>query len=77
MKDWDGIRRDLASVGPGIEYAQNVRFWIEGELQRRHGLTKFSAQSGTNIISYRNNLTGYWAVFRTSTGTIEAVAAAS
>lgn len=75
LRQWEGVRRDGTAIGGGAHYAQNVRYWLDGELQRRHGLTKFTAQGGIVLTHFRTALTGHWAVFRTSTGTIEAVAA--
>lgn len=46
MKSWQGMERNAdstAETGDGCVYAQNVRFYVEGELQRRRGLVKVAA----------------------------------
>jgi predicted outer membrane repeat protein len=71
---WEGITRDKSYDSGGAIYAQNSRFYLEGECQRRRGLTLQVAQSGTVLQNYLHPQSGYWAIFTTSTGTIEASA---
>jgi hypothetical protein len=70
---WPGVRRDLEDTEGRTYFAQNVRYWTTGELQRRHGLTKFAAVSGVAVQRYFAPGTGFAAVFATSTGTIETI----
>ncbi len=71
---WKGITRDQSYTSDGALYAQNTRFYIEGELQRRRGMTYQNSQSGTVMQNYLHPLTGYWNSYVTSSGDIVAVA---
>lgn len=70
---WMGITGRKSYDSPGATYVQNARFWVDGELQRRHGMTTTgTAQSGQNLMSYRHPLTGLFAVYYTNTGQLVA-----
>ena len=60
---WKGIVRQQTFEGPGGYYVQNCRFWQEGELQRRHGLSFVTATSGTGITDFRHPTLGRFAIF--------------
>lgn len=63
---WKGIVRQQAFDGPGGHFVQNCRFWVGGELQRRHGLLYATTQSGTAIIDFRHPVNGRYAVYYSS-----------
>lgn len=67
---WQGITRDQSYGSGGAYYAQNVRFYIEGELQERRGLAYEKANTGNVMQPYLHQATGYWGVWVTSSGTI-------
>lgn len=71
---WQGITRDQSYDSGGAIYAQNTRFYLEGECQRRRGLVYQVTQSGTVSLNYLHPQSGYWAVFATASGTLEASA---
>ena len=75
MRDWTGIQLDTAATDPGAVFATNPSFFTKGELARRHGMVAFTAQSGTALANFQNQMTGQFVVFATNTGTVEAVAA--
>ncbi len=75
VKAWKGIQRDIEAVGDAAHYAQNARFYRDGELQRRRGLVKSVVQSGIAVAMFNHVSAGYFGVYQTSSGTIEAVAA--
>lgn len=71
---WQAITRDRSYDSAGAIYAQNTRFYLEGEAQRRRGLAYQVTQSGTVSLNYLHPQSGYWAIFATASGTIEASA---
>ena len=76
MRQWQGIRADTADTAQdGCLLAVNPTFFLEGELRRRAGMEGFTNQSGTSLSGYYSGMTGNWAIFATSTGTVVAVAA--
>lgn len=78
LEQWPGMQTDQDAVGAGCSWVQNPRWWIAGEMQRRHGLSKLAAIGSTanvNAARFWNPLTGYVAVFATSAGTIETASA--
>lgn len=62
---WAGVTGDKAYDSDGALYANNVRYYTDGELRRRHGLKAMSTtlQSGTLATSFRHPAAGYYAVF--------------
>lgn len=62
---WEGVNVGNAYDGDGALYANNVRYYTDGELRRRHGLSAVSAtvQSGTLATSFLHPVAGYYAVF--------------
>lgn len=73
MRNWEGIRWDTAADANGAAMAVNLSFYREGEITRRYGISKFTAQSGTVFKGYGNPLFGRYVIFVTSTGTVEAI----
>lgn len=67
------MNRADSAVSDAAHYAENVRFSLEGEVQRRVGLAKSSATSGTSVTNYWHPTAGFYVIFATSTGTLEAV----
>jgi hypothetical protein len=75
MRDWTGIQLDTEATASGAVMVINAKFQIDGELRRRDGMVGFTNQSGIAITNFTNPFTGDFAIFATSTGTVEAVAA--
>jgi len=75
MRNWSGIQLDTAATDPGTVFAVNVNYFVTGEVRRRLGMVGFTPVSGIAISSFQNPMTGQFAIFATSTGTVEAVAA--
>lgn len=71
---WQGVTGDKAYDSDGSDFANNVRYYTDGELRRRHGTTAFSTtvQSGTVATSFRHPVAGYFAVF-SKAGTLTVV----
>jgi len=74
MINHQGVRRDTADIGDGVFYAENTRFAIGGEIQRRPGLSLATAQTGLLMTHFWHPATGTHAVFATSSGALVAVA---
>ena len=70
IRIWSGIRGDQAYDSDGALYCQNIRFYIDGELQRRRGMAFQNAQGGNTIQNYQHPLTGYWNGYSTAGGLI-------
>lgn len=71
MKPWQGMERNTDATGDGCVFAQNTRFNVEGELQRRHGLVKFA--SGTRplrIAQFWSPASGLKTIILTTAGAI-------
>lgn len=76
MRHWTGTERDTDATDPGAHHVENARFYINGEVQRRHGLVKLSASTGGLVIApYWHPVQGQRAVFFLSTGAVVEVAA--
>lgn len=75
MRNWEGIQLNTAATDPGSVLVVNPSFYVTGEMKRRSGLVNFTNQSGVALTNFQNPFTGYFAVFATSTGTVEAVSA--
>jgi hypothetical protein len=75
MREWTGIQLDTGATDRGAVMVANANFQVGGELRRRAGMVGFTNQSGIAITNFTNQFTGDFAVFATSTGTVEAVAA--
>ncbi len=78
MKSWPAIKRADAAVGTGTEYAQNTRFYVDGELQRRHGLVKhntFGATSCQVVRSFWHPNEGLVVLYAGANGTMQQLAA--
>lgn len=75
MRTWEGVRSDTADTANGALLAINPTFYLEGEMRRRAGMAGFTNASGTSMSDYYSGMTGRWAIFVTTTGTVEAVAA--
>lgn len=77
MKQWQGIERDAAAVDNGsCLQAVNPRFYIEGELQRRRGLTKVASGSAVRTIAaFWSPTAGRQMLVQTTAGTITGAAA--
>jgi hypothetical protein len=61
---WSGMEGAKGYDSPGALRATNVRFWIEGECQRRHGMIGFaSGTGGTQCTGFKCSATGGFAVF--------------
>ncbi len=78
IRNWPGIKRNDQATGPGADYAENTRFYVRGELQRRHGLVKlnaFGAVNCTGIIKFWHPNAGLMVVVADSGGNIQQVAA--
>jgi len=54
MRNWDGLRQDLADTG-GDHFTdlRGVSWLVEGELRRRPGMTYLTDTGGVALISYR------------------------
>ncbi len=75
--EWDGLRYDDSASGDGALIAQNSRFYIDGELQRRPGLESVSAGSVVESLcfaTYGDLLGDQYIVLVSDTGTIQTVA---
>ena len=70
---WFGITRNQSYESAGAIYAENMRFYIDGELQRRRGMAYQATQSGSAVQNFLHPQSGYWSVWVSSTGTIAAV----
>lgn len=56
IRQWKGIARDMtANDADGCHYASNVRFWLDGELQRRNAAQRTITQNTSN------GMTGFFA----------------
>lgn len=78
MREWQGIRDDQTTVGgDAFTDARGVGYAIDGELQRRPGLTYLSAVGGTSLGSFRSPTTNAWATLTEADGDVQAVAIAS
>lgn len=76
MRKWQGIRRDTDStLEDGALYLVNPSLYTEGEMKRRDGMRAFTAQSGVAITNFWTPLSGFRAIFATSTGTVVSLAA--
>lgn len=71
---WQGIRRDLSATADGAYIVIGSDMRIEGELRRRAGMELAVVQSGVVLTSMWSTVSGRFAVFSTTTGTIEAEA---
>lgn len=74
MREWSGIQLDTATTDPGTVFAVNQSYYVTGELRRRPGMVGFTNVTGIAIANFQNPMTGKFAIFATSTGTVEAVA---
>jgi hypothetical protein len=64
MVVWQGVQRQESFDNPnGALFLQNARFYIEGELARRHGLLLNTAQSGTVANNFYNPVTGRFSIY--------------
>lgn len=64
LREWQGIRRDTDdTTDDGAANIINPGFYIEGEIARRPGTTKFAAQSGTVMLNFYSVYSGYQVVF--------------
>ncbi len=78
MRSWSAIKRGDAAVGDGTEFAQNTRFYIDGELQRRHGLVKlatFGATSCRGARTFWHPNAGLFVIYAGADGTMQTAAA--
>jgi hypothetical protein len=57
-RQWQAIRRDQAFSSDGAYFATNCRFYLEGELQRRAGMTKLTNVGGRSAVFYWTPATG-------------------
>lgn len=76
IRDWEGLRYDDSASGDGALIAQNTRFYVDGELQRRPGLEAQSAGAVSNAKSfctYGDALGRQFIVLFLATGTIQTV----
>lgn len=69
---WRGITRNESYVSAGAIYAENVRFYIEGELQERRGLAYQTTQAGNVMLNYLHPQSGYWAIWASPGGNLVA-----
>lgn len=75
MRQWTGTRDDLTDIdSDGLSVANNVSLRIGGELRRRPGLAERIAQSGILVAEFQQQGGDSYAIFLTSTGTLESVA---
>ncbi len=75
--EWDGLRYDDTASGSGALIAQNSRFYVDGELQRRPGLESVSVGSVVQalcFVTFGDLLGNQYIVLVNSTGTIQTVA---
>lgn len=75
MKQWEAIRGDTADTGDGCMYVANAYYHLDGEIQRRFGMSNFAAQSGTSLRGFVNGINQRFAVFVTATGDVVSVSA--
>jgi hypothetical protein len=74
MKQWQGMEANADATGDGCQFAENTRFYLDGELQRRRGLVKFAAGiQPRTIAQFWTVASGMKTLTQTNTGTIEAV----
>jgi hypothetical protein len=74
MKQWEGIRDDTADAGDGCMSVTNAYYHLDGEIQRRFGLSQVAAQSGRTFRGFRNATGSYFVVFCTDAGAVVSVA---
>lgn len=74
MKQWPGMERNTADAGDGCLFVANAFYHKDGEIQRRHGLTLFTNQSGRTMRGFRAKTGEYFTVFCTDAGTVVSVA---
>ncbi len=75
MRQWTGTRDDVTDIdGEGLAVANNISLNTTGELRRRPGLSDRIAQSGILVAEFQQQGGASYAIFFTSTGTIESVA---
>jgi hypothetical protein len=75
MKQWEGIRDDTADTGNGCMSVTNAYYHLDGEIQRRYGLSIFAAQSGRTFRGFRSKTGQYFTVFVTDAGDVISVEA--
>lgn len=75
MRKWDGIRANQSEVGDGTLIATNVRYSIEGELQRRPGMAAFTNNSGWAMRDFYAPDGTRYVIIVTTYGTVEALEA--
>lgn len=76
MKQWQAMERNADSTGDGCVYAQNVRFYLDGELQRRRGLVKVAAGTrALRIAQFWTVASGMQTLVQDTSGNITSVAA--
>lgn len=76
IRNWEGLRYDDTASGDGALTAQNTRFYVDGELQRRPGLEAQSAGrvlNATSFCTYGDALGRQFIVLFLSSGTIQTV----
>jgi len=72
---WHGYRDDVSEVGSdGLLVANGLSFRTHGQVTRRPGLGDRVAQSGVLVAEFQQPINGTFAVFFTSSGTLESIA---
>src|SRR5690242_11172612 len=74
MKNWQGYREDLSVVAEdGMARAENVSFYVQGELRRRPGLAGKINEAGILVTEWTDPFGTPYYVFNSGSGTLRAV----
>ena len=75
MRNWEGLRQDLSDTG-GDHFTdlRGVSWEVEGQLQRRPGLTYLTDTGGVEMTSYRGPDDVAYVVIINSAGSVEEIA---
>lgn len=64
MRRWVGQRSDVPIVGGDhMLTAQNISFDVQGQIERRPGLTYFASNGATSMASFTAQLSGSFIIF--------------
>lgn len=77
MRQWEGLRYDETASGAGALLSQNTRFYVDGEVQRRPGLSAVNAgtiSQALGFVTYGDPLGNQYIVIVNALGTLETAA---
>jgi hypothetical protein len=74
VKQWPGIRNDQTTIGGnGLSDARGVSYAVEGELQRRPGLSWAASVGGTSLGAFRTPFGAAWALLTQTDGAVVSI----